>query len=423
MQISKKIIMLFAVMLVASCATNKEIVRDNTKTLLKKYRGESNQKIAIIPFMTKSQQKNPELESFDDEVMDIVFDDKRFQIVERSLVEQITKEWTFSESGMVDEEQRSKIGKLSGAKLILVPIVSGQKNINMRIISVSTGDVLSYVRGNLATPIIAGFSEAPRPMPSKKSSGITPVPGPAVPTGGGSISLGGAVNGAITQPGGRDSYTLNIQSSKTVEIRADKTDSSFDPYLELYNNSGGMIASDDDSGGSLNSKIVTGLAPGIYTIVVRAYNANILGSYRLSVFEAMSQPAPYMGGGGGNLSTFADLLIQLETSINYSAQSSNWRSRRSSWLNDVRNAGSSNNFQRMRDLVLEFERNILTSAQNGSWVSNSRGNWVVRVRNANSLGELSSLLVECENNILYTAQAGTWRNTRSGWLSRIQSLR
>ncbi len=420
MQISRKIFILFAVMLVASCATNKEIVRDNTKTLLKKYRGETNQKIAIIPFMTKSQQKNPELEAFDDEVMDIVFDDKRFQIVERSLVEQITKEWTFSESGMVDEEQRSKIGKLSGAKLILVPIVSGQKNINMRIISVGTGDVLSYVRGNLATPIIAGFSEAPRPTPSKKSSGISPVP--AIPSGGGgSIALGSAVNGAITQPGGRDSYTLNIQSSKTVEIRADRTDTSFDPYLELYNNSGGTIASDDDGGGGLNSKIVTGLAPGIYTIVVRAYNANILGSYRLSVFEAMSQPAPSMGG--GNLSTFADLLIQLETSINFSAQASSWRGRRSSWINDVRSSGASNDFQRMKNLVLEFEANILSSAQNGSWISNSRGNWINRVRSANSLGELATLVMECESNILYTAQAGTWRNTRSGWISRMQSLR
>ncbi len=416
--------MLFAIMLIASCATNREIVRNNTKTLLKKYRGESNQKIAIIPFMTKSQQKNPELESFDDEIMDIVFDDKRFQIVERSLVEQITKEWTFSESGMVDEEQRSKIGKLSGAKLILVPIVSGQKNINMRIISVSTGDVLSYVRGNLATPIIAGFSEAPRPTPSKKSSGISPVPGPAIPSGGGgSISLNSGVNGAITQPGGRDSYTLNIQSPKSVEIRADRTDSSFDPFIELYNNSGGMVASDDDGGEGLNAKIVTGLAPGIYTIVVRAYNANILGSYRLSVFEAMSQPAPYMGGGGGSLSMFADLLIQLETSVNYSAQTSSWRSRRSSWLNDVRSAGGSNNFQRMKDLVLEFETNILSSAQNGSWIRNSRGNWVARVRNARSLGELATLLIECESNILYTAQAGTWRNSRSGWISRMQALR
>lgn len=421
MKLSRKLVILFAIMAVASCATNKELVRDNTKMLLKKYRGEPNQKIAIIPFMTKTQMKNPELEAFDDEVMDIVFEDKRFQIVERSLVEQITKEWTFSESGMVDEEQRSKIGKLSGAKLILVPIVSGEKNINMRIISVGTGDVLSYVRGNLAKPIVAGFSEVSRPIPSKKSPGITPTPTP-ISSGGGSIALGTAVTGAISQPGGRDSYTLNLPGPKTVEIRADKTDASFDPYLELYNNSGAMIASDDDGGDGLNSKIITGLAPGIYTIVVRAYNANIFGSYRLSVFEAMSQPGPYMGG-GGNLSTFAELLIQLETSVNYSAQTANWRSRRSSWLNDVRSAGSSNDFHRMRNLVLEFESNILSSAQNANWMSTSRGSWVNRVRNANSLGELSTLLIECESNILYSSQSGTWRNSRSGWISRLQSLR
>ncbi|MCX7678631.1 MAG: CsgG/HfaB family protein [Spirochaetes bacterium] len=421
MKISRKIVLLIATLVVASCATNREIVRRNAKELLQKYRGETNQKIAIIPFMTKSQQKNPELEAFDDEIMDVVFEDKRFQIVERSLIEQITKEWTFSESGLVDEEQRSKIGKLSGAKLILVPIVSGEKNINMRIISVNTGDVLSYVRANLAAPIAMGMGEVPRTTPTRK---VTPgISTPSSVPGGGSIAVGAAVNGAITQAGGRDNYTLNIHTPKTVEIRADKTDSSFDPYLELYNNAGQMIAQDDDSGGSLNAKIVTGLAPGVYTVVVRAYNQNILGNYRLSVSEAITQAPQYMGGSAGGLSSFAELLIQLETSVNFSAQSSEWRNRRSSWLSEVRSAGSSNNFHRMKDLVLEFERNILTTAQNSNWLSNSRNSWVQRVRNAQSLRDLATLVIECESNILYSAQASTWRNSRSGWISQMQSLR
>jgi len=393
---------------VAACASNKKVVRESTTNLMKKYRGEINQRIAVFPFMTKSQQKLPELSDFDDEVMDIVFDDKRFQIVERSLVEQISKEWTFSESGMVDEAQRSKIGRLSGAKLILVPIISGQKNINMRIISVNSGDVLSYIRNTLASPIVEAAAPAGRRPSSSGGSAYI------APSGGGSISLGGNASGNIG-PGQIDTYSLNLRSSKNVEIRADKTDASFDPFLELRNSSGGTIATDDDGGEGLNAKINTFLSAGSYVIAVKAYNTSTSGSYSLSVNEAMD---PVVSSGGtGN---FGDLLIQLETSINYSAQTDNWRNRRAGWLNDVR--GASGNVSRMRTLVLEFETNIRTSAQNSSWISNSRGSWVQRVRSANSIGQLSTLLMECESNILYTAQSSNWRNQRSGWTSQMQAL-
>jgi hypothetical protein len=307
---------------------------------------------------------------------------------------------------MVDEEQRSKIGKLSGAKIILVPILSGTKNINMRIISVNSGDVLSYVRSSLAKPILDSVSSY-QPDTSPKVPVVRP-------TGSSSISLGSSASGGIYQAGQIDNYTLNLRGSKTVEILADRTDSSFDPFLELRNSSGMMIASDDDGGEGLNSKIMMDLSSGTYTISVKAYNSSSTGSYRLTVNEAMS---PTLSGGTGN---FGDLLIQLETSINFSAQSSGWRSRRSSWINDVR--GASGNLGRMRDLVLEFETNILSSSQNSSWLSNSRGGWVNRVRNANSIGALASLLKECESNILFNAQGSGWRNSRNSWMAQMTAL-
>jgi hypothetical protein len=76
----------------------------------------------------------------------------------------------------------------------------------------------------------------------------------------------------------------------------------------------------------------------------------------------------------------------------------------------------------MRELVLEFETNIRSNSQNSSWLSNSRGNWVNRVRNANSVRDLGPLLRECESNILYTAQSSGWSNTRSRWTSQVQAL-
>ncbi len=404
-----KVLGLFLVFAIMSCATNKDVVRSNTTSLLKKYRGEKNQRIAVFPFMTKTQQKTQELSDLDDEVLDIVFEDKRFQIVERSLVEQISKEWTFSESGMVDEEQRSKIGKLSGAKLILVPIISGKKNINMRIISVNSGDVLSFARGTLAAPIIESYSTS---VPPSSGRGGTQTPTFSA-TARGTINLGSSVYGSISNPGQVDNYSLNLRKAAAVEINAIRTDSSFDPFLELRNSSGATITTDDDGGDGLNAKIIMSLSPGLYIIAVRGYSSNTLGSYQLSVNES----AQMMGGGTGN---FGDLLIQLETSISYSAQTANWRTRRSTWLNDVRS--SSGNLERMKQLVFEFEVNLLGSAQNSSWLSSSRGAWVNRVRSARSVRDLSVLLRECESNILFSAQSNEWRNTRSSWINSMQML-
>ena len=397
-----KVIVLAAIVLIMSCATNKTVVRDCTKSLMDRYRGESKQRIAIFPFMTKSQRKTAELNNFDEEIIDVVFEDRRLQVVERGLIEQISKEWTFSESGMVDEKQRSKIGRLSGAKLILVPIVSGNRNISMKIISVDTGDVLSYMRGTLADPLRLG--EAAIEQNEQHST----TPAAAAST----ITIGSSRNGSISQPGEVDRYQLTVRGTKRLEINARKTDGSFDPIIELSKSSGEFIASDDDSGEDRNARLVRELRSGRYTIAVRAYQNNV-GSYSLSVGEASDDS-------GSNGSAFGDLLIQLETSVKYDSQTGNWRSRRSSWLSDVRSAGG--NLSRMRELVIEFETNILSSGQNSGWLSNSRSSWVSRVRSAGSFHQLAVLLKECESNIKYSAQSDSWRDRRSSWISSINAI-
>lgn len=396
-----------AIMLIISCATNKTVVRDCTKSLMDRYRGESKQRIAIFPFMSKAQRKTPELNNFDEEIIDVVFEDRRLQVVERGLIEQISKEWTFSESGMVDEKQRSKIGRLSGAKLILVPIVSDNSNISMKIISVDTGDVLSYMRSTLANPL--RLSSVPASIERAE-------PHHATPAAASTITIGSSRNGSIAQAGQVDRYQLNVRGTKRLEINAVKTDGSFDPIIELSKSSGEFIASDDDSGGDRNARLTRELNSGNYFIAVRAYQNNI-GNYSLSVNEA-SNDNQYTSGEGG--STFGELLIQLETSVKFDSQTGNWRSRRSSWLSDVRSAGG--DLSRLRDLVIEFETNILSSGQNSDWLSNSRSSWVSRVRGAGSIHQLAVLLAECESNIKYSAQSDSWRDRRSNWVSQVNGL-
>jgi hypothetical protein len=89
--------------------------------------------------------------------------------------------------------------------------------------------------------------------------------------------------GAITGAGHADSYVMTVSSPTRVLIRAKKRGRSLlDTYLELFDQTGGLIASNDDSGGSTNSSIERDLQPGQYRITVRGYN-NTLGAYLISV--------------------------------------------------------------------------------------------------------------------------------------------
>lgn len=121
-------------------------------------------------------------------------------------------------------------------------------------------------------------------------------------------------------------------------------------------------------------------------------------------------------GEGGS---FGNLLIELEASVNYSAQSSNWRNMRDGWISDVRNAG--NNVARLRAVLITFESNILYSSQSDAWRSR-RSAWVQQVRSAGSISVLKNLMIEAESSIEFSAQSDSWRERRSGWLQEVRGL-
>ncbi len=116
---------------------------------------------------------------------------------------------------------------------------------------------------------------------------------------------------------------------------------------------------------------------------------------------------------------FGDLLIELETSVNYSAQTDQWRSRRSGWISQVRSAGD--NLELLKNLLIEFETNVKYDAQVGSWSSN-RSEWLSNVRNADSINQLGQLMIEVETSINYSAQTSNWSSRRPGWLSRVRAV-
>jgi uncharacterized protein (TIGR03437 family) len=62
--------------------------------------------------------------------------------------------------------------------------------------------------------------------------------------------------------------------------------SAFDAFLRVLDSNGTVIASDDDSGGDLNSRILHNFAAGTYRIEVSSYDAGEAGPYNLSIGPA-----------------------------------------------------------------------------------------------------------------------------------------
>ncbi len=109
--------------------------------------------------------------------------------------------------------------------------------------------------------------------------GLTPVTAAQC---GGTIRAGQTVSGSIPRAGVSCSYTYAGAANETVIIAMEATSRGLDPYLELKNRRGTLLASDDDSGGNGNSLITYRLpAADTYTIVARAYNDAGSGSFRL----------------------------------------------------------------------------------------------------------------------------------------------
>ncbi len=103
---------------------------------------------------------------------------------------------------------------------------------------------------------------------------------------GGSLQFGQNVVQPLPQ-GQRCRFTFAGVYSAVVNITMEKTDGSLDPYLELYDPSGRLVISDDDSAGNYNAWIGNYMLRsdgGTYTIVARSYGSNQTGRFKLTLW-------------------------------------------------------------------------------------------------------------------------------------------
>jgi Bacterial pre-peptidase C-terminal domain. len=115
---------------------------------------------------------------------------------------------------------------------------------------------------------------------------------------GGSIELGQTVSGQLTADDQAIAYMLEVEADTTVIITLRSND--FDAYLSLRDADGVEIAFDDDSAGSLNSRIgpLTFETAGTYAIVATSYGyrggrPGGTGQFDLTVTEAQQRRIEY----------------------------------------------------------------------------------------------------------------------------------
>lgn len=127
----------------------------------------------------------------------------------------------------------------------------------------------------------------------------TAVPTPAPVSGGDTLVFGGSVTGILE--GQPFTYTFEGTAGQTVVLILESDD--FDPFVSLLDSDGTVLASDDDSAGSLNALLEFTLpADGTYSVEVTSFFSNPRGTYTLSLGDgaAVAMPTNEPSGTGGD---------------------------------------------------------------------------------------------------------------------------
>lgn len=90
---------------------------------------------------------------------------------------------------------------------------------------------------------------------------------------------------------GTATFPFSAELGEVIVFSVNSTE--FDPYLEILDNAGDLIASDDDSGPSTNSLLVfVAPANAEYTVLVRPFSEGATGNFSLSMVKTIAAVSP-----------------------------------------------------------------------------------------------------------------------------------
>ncbi len=93
----------------------------------------------------------------------------------------------------------------------------------------------------------------------------------------------GSETGVLETTGDRDAFGFVIDESGETTIALAENGSGLDTYLRVYDAAGRLIGQNDDSGGTLNSRITMQLESGQYYLTAGAFADSETGSYRVAI--------------------------------------------------------------------------------------------------------------------------------------------
>lgn len=104
-------------------------------------------KIAVVPFQNFDGTENKGCVLIAERLTTRLTQGKRFQVVERKLLEKVLRELQLQQTGVVEEASAHKLGRILGVDAIvtgtLVPLKDGQVEVNARLIQTETAAVLA----------------------------------------------------------------------------------------------------------------------------------------------------------------------------------------------------------------------------------------------------------------------------------------
>lgn len=198
------------------------------------------------------------------------------------------KVFTRSQAVSTSRKQRSprplQLQKLDGRQMFAADLGLGIKP-EAYVGSDIPAEVSTLVAGgssSLASRIVSTRSAAPRNLGDDHANNRQNAT---------EISLGlsntGTMNGIIERARDVDYFKFylgGLSNTQTMRIDvAQRAGSSLDPMTRLFNAAGQQIASNDDSGDSLNSQIIMTLTRGWYFIEVSGHTSRPTGAYSVSV--------------------------------------------------------------------------------------------------------------------------------------------
>jgi hypothetical protein len=124
--------------------------------------------------------------------------------------------------------------------------------------------------------------------------------------------------------------------------------------------------------------------------------------------------------GGGEVSLgLGNLLVEMESQIEYSAQTGQWPGMREKWMQGAYGAGSS--VGKMRDALIAFEKNMKPGSMKGDW-SSRKPAWTSSLRAASSIGQLAQPLLDVEAAVSESAFSGQWSGQRAQWQQKVRGF-